>query len=81
MTKTLTQEVFKGAPEWVRSAAVDRNGRAWGYVVRKSQLEVYSDVCFVTKGISDPSKYGQLMICLGEPYVTTNWQNSAIDRE
>ena len=26
MTKTLTQDVFKGAPDWVRSAAVDEDG-------------------------------------------------------
>ena len=24
MTKTLTQEIFKGAPDWVKSAAVER---------------------------------------------------------
>ena len=29
MTKTLTQDVFKGAPDWVRSAAVDENGHAF----------------------------------------------------
>ena len=27
MTKTLTQDVFKGAPDWVRSAAVDSDGQ------------------------------------------------------
>ena len=26
MTKTLTQDDFKGAPDWVRSAAVDEKG-------------------------------------------------------
>ena len=29
MTKTLTQDVFKGAPDWVRSAAVDEDGYAF----------------------------------------------------
>ena len=29
MTKTLTQDVFKDAPDWVRSAAVDENGHAF----------------------------------------------------
>ena len=33
MTKTLTQDVFKGAPDWVRSAAVDDDGYVWGYAV------------------------------------------------
>ena len=26
----LTQEVFKDAPEWVKSASVDSDGEAWG---------------------------------------------------
>ena len=30
MTKTLTQDVFKDAPEWVKSASVDSDGEAWG---------------------------------------------------
>ena len=33
MTKTLTQDVFKCAPDRVRSAAVDEDGYAWGYAV------------------------------------------------
>ena len=56
MTKTLTQDVFKGAPEWVRSAAVDDNGDKW------------------------IANFGKCM-CLGYGYDTTNWRESAIDRE
>lgn len=26
MTKTLTQDVFKDAPDWVRSASIDSDG-------------------------------------------------------
>ena len=33
MTKTLTQDVFKGAPDWVESVAVDDDGYVWGYAV------------------------------------------------
>ena len=33
MTKTLTQDVFKGAPDWVKSAAVDEDGYAWGFLL------------------------------------------------
>ena len=33
MTKQLTQDVFKGAPDWVESVAVDDDGYVWGYAV------------------------------------------------
>ena len=29
MSKTLTQDVFKGEPDWMISAAVDENGHAF----------------------------------------------------
>ena len=38
MTKTLTQDVFKDAPDWVRSAAVDENGHAFMNNYPKSDL-------------------------------------------
>jgi hypothetical protein len=38
MNKILTQEVFKDAPEWVKSASVDSDGEAWGHEVDKSLL-------------------------------------------
>ena len=43
MTKTLTQDVFKGAPDWVRSAAVDEDGYAWGYAVDTLFLSIDVD--------------------------------------
>ena len=35
MAKTLTQDVFKDAPEWVRSAAVDEVEKlqVWGFLL------------------------------------------------
>ena len=33
MTRTLTQDVLKGAPDWVRSATVYEDGYVWGYAV------------------------------------------------
>ena len=33
MNKPLTQNVFKDAPEWVKSASVDSDGEAWGHEV------------------------------------------------
>lgn len=38
MSKTLTQEVFKDVPEWVKSVAVDSDGEAWGHEVNKDML-------------------------------------------
>ncbi len=34
MTKTLTQDDFKGAPDWVKSAAVDEveKVQVWGFL-------------------------------------------------
>ena len=43
MTKTLTQDVFKGAPDWVRSAAVDDDGYVWGYAVDTLFLSIDVD--------------------------------------
>ena len=40
MTKTLTQDVFKGAPDWVRSAVVDENGHAFMNNYPKSDLYI-----------------------------------------
>ena len=38
MNKILTQEAFKDAPEWVKSASVDSDGEACGHEVDKSLL-------------------------------------------
>ena len=43
MSKTLTQDVFKGAPDWVRSAAVDDDGYVWGYAVDTLFLSIDVD--------------------------------------
>ncbi len=40
MTKTLTQEDFKGTPDWVKSAAVDDDGHVWLSLV---EAETYID--------------------------------------
>ena len=74
MTKTLTQDVFKGAPEWVRSAAVDEDGYAWCYAVDTLFLSIDDN------GDKWIANFGK-SVCLGNEYDTTNWQNSAIDSE
>ena len=40
MNKTLTQEVFKDAPDWMCSAAVDENGYAFMNNYQKSDLYI-----------------------------------------
>lgn len=72
--KQLTQEVFDGAPDWVKSAAVDSDGAATGFSSYKSALKCRSDIW--TKGDANARECG-----LGYGYDTTDWQNSAIDRE
>ena len=76
VTKTLTQDVFKGAPEWVKSAAVNESGIAYGHEKTKSNLRVL----FIGSGGVHIAS-GSNTIELGKGYDTTNWQNSAIDKE
>ena len=59
MTKTLTQDVFKGAPDWVRSAAVDSDGQR-KRIDRKEALN--SVMVIMTTTGNDGKKYE--MLCL-----------------
>lgn len=72
--KKLTQEVFKGAPDWVKSAAVDGDTDGYFYSVPKSELRV--------AGLWWAYKHNPDANCdfIGQ-YDASNWQNSAIDRE
>ena len=78
MTKTLTQEVFKDVPEWVKSVAVDSDGEAWGHEVNKDMLLplLYGSDRWVQNCYRHNYPH-----YIGNGYDTTNWQNSAIDRE
>ena len=77
MNKPLTQEVFKDAPEWVKSVAVDSDGEAWGYEVNKDMLLPlpYSD-----RWVQNCHRHNYPHY-IGVGYDTTNWQQSTIDRE
>lgn len=80
MTKTLRQDVFANAPEWVRSAAVDENGVANYFSVDSEHLLAGT----TAKGgmwlfISTKLEHKFQRISGG--YDTTDWQQSAIDRE
>ena len=76
MAKKLTQDDFKNAPPWVKSAAVNESGIAYGHEKTKSNLRVL----FIGSGGVHISS-GSNTIELGKGHDTTNWQNSAIDRE
>lgn len=76
--KKLTQDVFKGAPDWVKSAAVDSDGTAYLYNRPKSKLSTLRD--YNDEGIFYAKKPYVSWMVVGE-YDATDWQNSAIDRE
>lgn len=74
--KTLTQDVFKGAPEWVRSAAFDQDGHAWGYACKASDLSVLNGGHHATVHVKNSPLH------LGSGYPGDEWwEESAIDRE
>ena len=72
--KKLTQDVFKGAPDWVKSVAVDADGYAYLYEDSAGSLIVH-ELEFSNH------RWGTAKKCLGDGYDATDWQNSAIDRE
>ena len=73
--KKLTQDVFENAPEWVRSAAVSREGLAYFYECKASELHPHP------YRHAPPFTASDFEIANMDFYDTTNWQNSAIDRE
>ena len=78
--KKLTQDVFKGAPNWVLSAAVDGNGVANYFSVPIEHLvKVRTFIGGIWLFMSNKSdnKFKKI----GKGYDVTDWQNSAIDRE
>ena len=80
MTKTLTQDVFKDAPDWVKSAAVDEDGVTNYFSVASEHLLAGK----TAKGgmwLFIPTKLEHKFQRISSGYDTKNWQNSAIDRE
>ena len=76
--KQLTQAIFNGAPDWVKSAAVDSTGDAYYYSLSASELILDSGECWWLYMGVDGRGHGDF---LGDGFSTTDWQNSAIDRE
>lgn len=76
--KQLTQAIFKDAPDWVKSAAVDSTSDVYFYAVPKKELSFDSDRCWwVYLGKEDNSA----TYSPDGNYDTTDWQNSAIEKE
>lgn len=73
MTKTLTQDVFNTLPNKFKCAAIDADGRAFAFPCKAKQLNT-------NRWGEHKYKDGQYR-CIGTGYDTTDWQNSAIDRE
>ena len=74
--KQLTQDVFANAPEWVRSAAFDQDGHAWGYACKASDLSVLNGGHHATVHVKNSPLH------LGSGYPGDEWwEESAIDRE
>ena len=73
MTETLTQDVFDKLPNKFKCAAIDVDGRAFAYPCKAKQLKI-------DRYGQHKYKYGEYMY-IGKGYDTTNWQDSAIDRE
>lgn len=75
--KQLTQDIFKDAPPWVKSAVVDSEGGLWCSMYPVSALRPDNTGWFVITGDKD----GFRMVGKGYYEQIANWQNSAIDRE
>lgn len=73
--KKLTQDVFIGQSEHIKSAAVDKDGDAWFYQVSSDRLTL----SLVDGKHWDCSIYAVTFV--GSEYDTSDWENSAIDRE
>lgn len=76
---SLTQDIFIGQPEWIRSATIERDGDAWGHEVAKENLFL--------RGPDGHRWFGpeNLLACLrckklGSGFDPSNYEESAINR-
>lgn len=74
--KKLSQDIFIGQPEWVKSAAVDGDGEVYLYSIGKCDLMLSKNFPFFTYKHID----GATCDYVNDGFDATNWQNSAIDR-
>ena len=75
--KILTQGIFKNAPSWVLSAAIDSDGNVHYYSVPVSGLSPNRDERWWLYRNVEGTAYCDFA---DDGYNTTNWKDSAIDR-
>ena len=71
--KKLTQAVFNGAPDWVKSADVTHSGIAWGFNMTMAEVAAWK----ARKGHISEINFE----ILGFNYSTRFWHKTKIDRE
>ncbi len=71
-TKFLTQAVFDDMPKWVKSARIDKKGKLVVYSLEKS---------LVTRILNNEILLPWNCGIWDSDYDTTDWQDSAINRE
>lgn len=80
MTKQLTQDDLKNLPWWVKSAAVDEDGTAMGYETFKAELHTMQSLGRGIWHYRNWKPQGKNFL-IGKGFDTSDWKNSAIDRE
>lgn len=84
--KQLTQAIFSGQPSWVKSAAVDSNGKAhlYGYKKRrlshKHRVPLCYDYWYLKAGYSLTVFLNFRSELIGDGFDATDWKRSAINR-
>lgn len=89
--KQLTQEVFRNAPDWAKSADLISSGHGFYRSVTKDKMRVAGlwrslrskeDVCGYRSQMIEQGYYDSRSKYIpATEFDRTNWQNSAIDRE
>ena len=74
MIMGLTQDIFKDAPDWVVSAAVDEDGECYWYSVSEKLLKLGDGFWLYLQNNGASCEY------LGDGFDAEDWQNSPIDR-
>lgn len=77
--KKLTQSIFKDAPIWARSAAINSNGQAGFFDRTKDMLDTDSGRWGYRKEFQTSTLYNYKEIAAG--FDSSDWENSAINRE
>ena len=73
--KQITQDIFKDAPDWVKSFAVDEDGEGYWYSVSEKLLKLGDGFWLYLQNEGASCDY------LGDGFDASDWRNSAIDRD